>query len=906
MNGLAADDLSALGNNSTCFGYDNAFEQSVCEAENLNVTNPPSIYSFVDDPQLWSPTLCYLLNVTLQHRVHIPGAMNYCIVPLRGYDAFLFAGIALIAACLLFGKLSTVYVLVVGALLGILHYYVDMLQLGNSITQWLSVNPSDLFLYAFLPPLIVEQAIHIEFYMFRKMFMHSIMLAVVMVILTAIILTPLILFVLGFQDRGWTWAHGALFAAIIAPTDALAASSILKRANGPAILTTILEGESLLNDATGITLFQVFQGILEGNRNEYSYGIPTVWSVIPTIIVDIIKLSAIGVGIGFGFSVISLFILRWLRWRGAGLHIESVYVLAMAYLTYYVTNAPAGGSGVIAVVTFGLFGNWMSMWGMTGSSRKTGEFKAIWETISFAANGLVFFWAGVASLTYVIRTISQTPTSAMTFVSIPLIYIFMLVIRTFCIAIFNPIFHLVGKALSAAEIAFTGWCGLRGAVSLILVSSLSGGRNYINLVDSELSISESYALEMRAIKADMALWTAWFVVLTLVVNGPCIAPLLSILKLNIVAEAARHIQATAKTIILENTREIIQKLRDGDEDDNLLSGADWEVIAKYVDLSSDLHDFGKVEDISELDDDSQAKEDSETVELDQNSPWSVMMVLGKALWHSFRRVIREAFLRLLCCARSHESQDSEDSSSQDWASSVESIPAFETMLTECPFQSSSVVGENNVSLKTQISSDIESGSAKNLQEQKSTPGIEGTDGITDGEESDFDQVCLASSKRDDLLRNLRESRRKHHTPGQAGALGEHPTSGPLSSGNLPETRIEGAETQSSKDQDSIIQEKDRIHVDNHPEYKELVQYLADINNKSWDRSTKSSDDKSHHSVEHCTIKSITGDTNEVKTSKERSEDMAPYSRKVDLFGRALNDKEKDSKFPVVEAYVICP
>jgi hypothetical protein len=152
MSGLgAADELSTLGNNGTCFGYVDAFEQTVCEAQNLNVTNPPSIYGFVEHPQLWSPTLCYLLNVTLANRVHIPGAMNYCIVPSRGYDAFLFVGIALIAACLLFGKLSTVYVLVVGALLGILHYYVDMLQLGNSITQWLSVAPSDLFLYAFLP-----------------------------------------------------------------------------------------------------------------------------------------------------------------------------------------------------------------------------------------------------------------------------------------------------------------------------------------------------------------------------------------------------------------------------------------------------------------------------------------------------------------------------------------------------------------------------------------------------------------------------------------------------------------------------------------------------------------------------------------------------------------------------------
>eukprot|EP00889_Picochlorum_renovo_P008463 jgi/Picre1/35493/NNA_002955.t1 len=867
MSGLgAADEISTLGNNGTCFGYVDAFEQSLCEAQDLN----------------------------------IPEAMNYCIVPSRGYDAFLFVGIALIAACLLFGKLSTVYVLVVGALLGILHYYVNMLQLGNSVAQWLSVSPSDLFLYAFLPPLIVEEAIHIEFYMFRKMLMHSIMLAVVMVILTAIILTPLILFVLGFQNNGWTWVHGALFAAIIAPTDALAVSSILKKATGPAILTTILEGESLLNDATGITLFQVFEGILERNRDEYRNGIPTVWSVIPTIIVDIIKLSAIGLGIGLGFSIVSLFILRWLRWRGAGLHIEAVYVLAMAYLTYYVTNAPAGGSGVIAVVTFGLFGNWMSIWGMTGSAVKTGEFKAIWEAISFAANGLVFFWAGVASLTYVIRTISQTPTNAMTFVSIPLIYIFMLVIRTFCIAIFNQFFHLVGKSLSVAEIAFTGWSGLRGAVSLILVSSLSGGRNYINFVDSELTTSESYAIEMRAIKADMSLWTAWFVVLTLVVNGPCIAPLLSILKLNTVPKAARHIQATAKAIILDNTKDIIQKLRDGDDDNELLSGADWEVIAKYVDLSKDLSDFGNIEDISEVDDGSPEKGTSEAFELDQNSLWSVALVLGKALWTSFKRFLRKIFTALLCSPRSkgHKSQDSQDSS-QQWISSDESGRAFETLFTECPFQSEQIIAKKNSSfIITQGSSDIETGSAKDGLEQNTMSSIQYTnDGGIHDKESDFDQVCLAGSRRDDLFKNLKQARRKQHPASEAGAQGkDFPKVTLPSSENFQGTQIQPARTLSSRlIPDHINERTDDICPDNHPEYNDLVQYLADVSNSSQDsRSAELKGGNSHGSMEQRTLNSITGEKYRERFPNDRTERMTSYSRKVDLFGRAMTDTAKDS------------
>eukprot|EP00889_Picochlorum_renovo_P005869 jgi/Picre1/32899/NNA_008228.t1 len=524
-----------------------------------------------------------------------------------------------------------------------------MLQLGNSITQWLSVAPSDLFLYAFLPPLIVEQAIHIEFYMFRKMFMHSIMLAVVMVILTAIILTPLILFVLGFQYNGWTWVHGALFAAIIAPTDALAVSSILKKAHGPAILTTILEGESLLNDATGITLFQVFEGILDRNRDQYSNAIPTVWSVIPTIIVDIIKLSAIGVGIGLGFSIISLYILRWLRWRGAGLHIEAVYVLAMAYLTYYVTNAPAG------------------------------------------------------------------------------------------------------------------------------------------------------------------------------------------------------------------------------------------------------------EDISDVDDDSLEKGTSETVELDQNSLWSVMLVLGRALWNSLKKFLVDVFRVLLCSPRSKgcESQDSQDSSSQQWGSSDESTPAFETLLTECPFQSEQIIDEKNSSfIITQGSSDIETGSAKYGLEQTTMSSIQYTDGGgIDDKESDFDQVCLAGSRRDDLLNNLKQARKKQHRGSEADAQGKDFSDPRLpSSGNFQGTQIQQARTLSSRlIQGQIGERADDIRPDNHPEYNELVQYLADVNNSSQDsRSAELRGDSSHGSMEQRTLNSITGEKYRERSPNDPTERMTSYSRKVDLFGRAMTDTAKDS------------
>lgn len=570
-----------------------------CEIQSVNLLDPPSIYDFANYPSVWTPAICNLFNVTLHNRVDLEEGMNFCKVPLRSADAFLVLAIGLLSASILLGKFSTVYVLLTGVALGVLNYYVNLLELGNAIAIWLSFRPGDLFLYAFLPPLIVDSALNIELYMFKKVFVHSIMMAVVMVILTAIILTPIILFVLGFQSQGWSWVYGAIFAAIIAPTDAIAVSSVLKKAHGPPILTAILEGESLLNDASGITLFEVFYEVIvkvvEGESNAY----PSVWSVIPTILKDIVKLSSIGFGIGLGFSIISLYILKMIRWRGAGLHIEATYVLAMAYLSYYVTNAPAGGSGVIAVVTFGLFGNATSLWGMTGSSMKTGQFKAIWEMIAFAANGLVFFWAGLCAINFLIRSLSTNPQHAMDYVSILLIYIFMLLIRTFCIAIFNPIFKLAGRSLSISEICFLGWSGLRGAVSLILVTYISGSKVYFQslpvysddgrVIDDGTGPSQQRNFEDAA--SNMALWTSCFVVFTLVINGPCVGPLLTYLRLNVVGVTSLRIQFQAKEHMFKHRKTLLEN----GEENEYFKGADWDAVDEYTDISDDLLEFGSID-----------------------------------------------------------------------------------------------------------------------------------------------------------------------------------------------------------------------------------------------------------------------------------------------------------------------
>ncbi|KAL4547435.1 hypothetical protein Ndes2526B_g06687 [Nannochloris sp. 'desiccata'] len=486
-------------------------------------------------------------------------------------------------ACSLASCLQYLF-LIVGGVVGVLNYYVNLLQISNAISLWLSIQPADLFFYAFLPPLLVDQAIRIDFFMFRKIWVHALFMAFVMVVLSAIALSPFILFVLGFRNRGWSWVHGGLLAAIISPTDALAVASILAKANGPERVVAVMEGESLFNDASAITLFEVFAHLIYEHMSEFPPVWPSVWSVIPTILLDIVRLSVIGVAIGLAMSWITWHLLRWLRWRGARPYIETTVVLAIAYLSYYVTNSPAKGSGVIAVVVFGLYGNATSKWGMLASAEESGAFDAVWDMISFSANGLVFFWSGVASVNFFIRSAELLPRSGWDYGAIPAIYLFMVLIRCLCVWLFNPVFRALGEGLSRQEIFFIGFAGLRGSVSLIMVSAFATG--------TRLSIAN--ADEAALVNADISLWASAFVVLTLVINGPMIAPVLRWLKLNVVPKEKMKMRARAKRALCRFTDQQISELRD--DDDEFLQGANWDAVAQYVDLSGPIDNFDRESD----------------------------------------------------------------------------------------------------------------------------------------------------------------------------------------------------------------------------------------------------------------------------------------------------------------------
>jgi monovalent cation/hydrogen antiporter len=177
---------------------------------------------------------------------------------------------------------------------------------------------------------------------------------------------------------GFDWRLGLVLGAIVAPTDAIAASSIARRVGLPSRIVDILEGESLINDASGLLALEFAIGILVEKRMPSASGglLIFVW------------LTAGGVAIGLAVGWIVDHFERWIDDAPIEVTI-SILVPYMAYLAAQGVHA----SGVLAVVSCGLFLSRRSAQLYSPSVRI--GLGSVWESLTFILNGLVFVLIGL-------------------------------------------------------------------------------------------------------------------------------------------------------------------------------------------------------------------------------------------------------------------------------------------------------------------------------------------------------------------------------------------------------------------------------------------------------------------------------------------------------------------------------
>jgi CPA1 family monovalent cation:H+ antiporter len=176
---------------------------------------------------------------------------------------------------------------------------------------------------------------------------------------------------------GVPWAVAIALGAIVAPPDEIAATAIAARLSVPRRIMTILEGESLLNDATALTIYGIAIAVAVGGSFKPSTGIVTFAGAL-------LGGTAIGLAVGW--------IVAQIRARLTDTPVE----ITISLLTPYAAFLPAqrlGVSGVIAAVAAGLYLGRRASRIMGPDARLTG--RAVWETLTFLLNGIVFIITGL-------------------------------------------------------------------------------------------------------------------------------------------------------------------------------------------------------------------------------------------------------------------------------------------------------------------------------------------------------------------------------------------------------------------------------------------------------------------------------------------------------------------------------
>ncbi|HEY9279122.1 MAG TPA: cation:proton antiporter [Eoetvoesiella sp.] len=432
------------------------------------------------------------------------------------------------------GRLSLPYsvlLAIVGFVLGIvIHVHswapVVMSDFLDSL-QHFEVS-SETFLYVFLPVLLFETSLAMNVRRLLDDIGPILMMAIVAVVVCTL--------AVGFSISavsGYGLVVCLMLGAIVATTDPVAVVGVFREVGAPKRLTTLVEGESLFNDAASIALYSVLLTMLSGGAQI------SVGSILSSFVISFIGGGV--VGFLMGRLACTLFIV--LRgWPTA----EITLTVAFAYLTFFVSEHYFGVSGVVATVIAGLV---VGSTGRTRMSPSTFEqLESAWAQFGFWANSLIFVFAAM------LIPRMMTDVTWMEFWLVLLVFAVTLAARAVMVFGVLPLLGRTrfGTTVSRSYRAVMLWGGLRGAVSLALA----------------LAVTEQHNVPYEA-RQFIAVATTGFVLMTLFINGITLRPLIKRLKLDQLSPIERTIRNQALALafegLQEKTDEIARHEQIGDE-----------------------------------------------------------------------------------------------------------------------------------------------------------------------------------------------------------------------------------------------------------------------------------------------------------------------------------------------------
>src|SRR3990172_8728502 len=419
----------------------------------------------------------------------------------------------------------TVFLVMLGTLLGVLarsnHDFEPLL---------LFQLPPDLVLFLFLPALIFESAVNLNARLLLKALAPVMLLAILALLISTAIIGAGLWLALNIPIL-----LALLFGALISATDPVAVIALFKELGAPARLTILVEGESLLNDATAIVAFKIILGLILGGT--------LTMSAIGSAGLDFFLVFFGGILVGTVLGIILSEIMYRLH---VGISSYLIMSIVLAYSCFVIAEHNLHVSGVMAVVAAGIS---LALFGVSRIPQAaTHLLRETWEVLVLVCNSLLFLLVGLSvNVNQLVTHLDE----------ILIAILLMLVARAAGIYTLVPatvsIFKLPHVTVGERHVMW--WGGLKGGLAIAIVLSIPE-----NLAGRDLLLN----------------LTLGVVVFTLLVNATTIKPLIQKLGIDKLTEDERSelkhglVQAQAKiTSILErlnkvelisrSTQQLIQK-----------------------------------------------------------------------------------------------------------------------------------------------------------------------------------------------------------------------------------------------------------------------------------------------------------------------------------------------------------
>lgn len=318
----------------------------------------------------------------------------------------------------------------------------------------ITLDPEIVFLI-FLPPILYAAAWNTSWADFKAARRPITLLAIGCVIFT----TCAVAWVAHMLIPGLAWAEAFVLGAIISPPDAVAATSATKGLGLPKRVITILEGESLVNDATGLIAYRyAVTAVISGAFHFWEAGLEFV----------VVAVGGIALGFVMGYSF------RWIHKVTPDNPTTDTTLTFLAPFVAYLAAEELELSGVLAVVTAGLY---MSRYSSRVFSQQTRlQATGTWNTLIFILNGIIFIIIGL-QLPEVVASIEESSLGTLVYYG-AIVSAAVIVGRLIWVYPGTYLPRWLSPAVrkeprpSMRLVTIVAWAGMRGVVSLAAALAL--------------------------------------------------------------------------------------------------------------------------------------------------------------------------------------------------------------------------------------------------------------------------------------------------------------------------------------------------------------------------------------------------------------------------------------------------